>query len=189
MFANKFIPVTEQDYLSAVLDQIIYHTKKIHRECSEIVLLIEEESLAMEMYLSLFDMDYVKACASAGIDDRSYILRHEVPLLTTTGDKFSVRLRNPMPFPIEFTEPAPLEEHHEWVMQFRSLISRTREIDNHALIVDLVRNLEALRSKVLSEGVLLERASSLGVYVKKAIDSLQTERVKFASLVRNGVLL
>lgn len=189
MYAKKIIPVTEQEYLSAFLDQVIYHTKKIHRDYLSMSLRVEEESLAMEMYLSTFNMDFVRACVAAGFDDHSFTLHHSFPLVSESGDKFSVRLRKAMPFPVGFEEPAALPESHEWIMQFRSLVSRTRDIDNHALIVNLVRDLESLRYQTMSDDVLRDRAGALGVYVKNAIRDVDVERLTFASLLRDGSIV
>lgn len=182
--------VENAEYLNALLDTIIINTEKVNRELGDCHLIVEENALALEMYLNLFSMDYIKSCAKDGVDAKSYIVRDVVPLITESGERFYVRLRNALPFPCGFKDPSPLPDNHEYVDQFRSLISRHRDIDNSPLIKTLREGLDALRGTCSSESVLRARAADLGPFVKRALVDMDTQRAMFVTIVcKNGSLL
>ena len=182
--------VENAEYLNALLDTIIINTEKVNRELGDCHLIVEENALALEMYLNTFSMDYIKSCAKGGVDSKSYVVRDVMPLVTESGERFHVRLRNALPFPCDFKEPAALPDTHEYVDQFRSLIHRHRNLDNSPLMNELRTSLESLRGTCTNESVLRARASDLGAFVRRAIVDMDTHRALFVSIANgNGSLL
>lgn len=171
--------VDNAEYLNAVLDTIQRYVEVVHRECTESLLLIEEQTLAMEMYLNTFSMDYIRQCATEGVDSKSFVVRDVLPVVLSSGSRLYLRLRNPLPFPVNYTEPAALSDSHEYEIQLRSLLLRHQSIMLDPLLLQLRKDLEALRGTCTRESVLRDKAADLGVYVKKAIAKMDTQRSAF----------
>lgn len=171
-----------------LVNELIRHTRKVGCESEEAVLVMEENTLALEVYQSMFPLSYVHQCAVIGADPQSFIVRDTVPMVVDSGLHLLLRLRNPLPFPVEFTKPEAVPESHEWVLHFKSLASRIRDVEQAPLIVHLCSSLETLRD-AKTEDELINRASELGAYVRKAIENMRFERAMFLSTCRAGTLM
>lgn len=174
--------------VNALVNELIRHTKTIGRTNEEAVLLMEENALALEIYQSMFPTSYIHQCATIGADPQSFIVRNTVPMVVDSDQHLLLRLRSPLPFPIDFIKPNAVPESHEWVLQFKSLVARFRNVDQTALIVNLCADLEVLRD-AKTEDELFNRASELGIYVRKAIENMRFERAVFLSTCRAGTML
>jgi hypothetical protein len=100
-----------------------------------------------------------------------------------------LRLRSPLPFPAQDIPIQTVSGSHEWALQFRSLINRRKNVDDGALVVELLHSLDALKSEVSTECELFNEAFQLGVYVQKAIDNLRFEHAMFVTNASAGSLL
>lgn len=179
-------PVENAEYLNSVLDTILRHVEVIHRENAETSLLIEEQTLAMEMYMSAFSLDYIRQCAREGVDSKTFVVRDVFPIVIESGERIYLRLRNPLPFPTNFTYLAPLPESHEYVLQLRSLLRRHQAIAYEPVIIQIRNELEALRGKCTRESVLRDKACDVGVYVQRAIARMDTQRAMFVFITSSS---
>lgn len=185
-------PELEPYVVSALVDSLKRHVVRVNRDMEETALLIEENALALEVYLSLFTMNYVRACAARGVGSYSYIVSDVVPLLIEDGERSHrvlLRLRSPLPFPAQSSPVQTVIGSHEWSLQFQSLIQRRKSIDNGALITGLLRDLDKLKDDVDTECALFNEAYQLGVYVQRAIENMRFEHAMFVSSASAGELL
>ena len=185
-------PELEPYVVSALIDSLKRHVVRVNRDIEESAMLIEENALALEVYLSLFTMDYVRACAARGVESRSYVVSDVVPLLIEDGEhshRVLLRLRSPLPFPAQATPVQTVAGSHEWALQFQSLIQRRKNIDNGVLVTELLQSLNKLKNEVTTECALFSEAYQLGVYVQRAIENLRFEHAMFVTNTAAGELL